>query len=90
VHYLLQQPVSLELGGKSPLIIFDDVADIDKAVEWAMFGCFFNGGQVCSATSRLLLHVRMLCCLLWTPSYFIVHDMKIHIFTGENCGEIFS
>lgn len=52
-------PVSLELGGKSPLVIFDDVADIDKAVEWAMFGCFFNGGQVCSATSRLLLHEKI-------------------------------
>ncbi|VAH48572.1 unnamed protein product [Triticum turgidum subsp. durum] len=53
------KPVSLELGGKSPLVIFDDVADIDKAVEWAMFGCFFNSGQVCSATSRLLLHEKI-------------------------------
>nr|QYK72982.1 badh1 [Oryza sativa Indica Group] len=52
------KPVSLELGGKSPLIVFDDV-DIDKAVEWAMFGCFANAGQVCSATSRLLLHEKI-------------------------------
>ncbi|PAN38563.1 hypothetical protein GQ55_7G172100 [Panicum hallii var. hallii] len=52
------KPVSLELGGKSPLIVFDDV-DIDKAVEWAMFGIFANAGQVCSATSRLLLHEKI-------------------------------
>eukprot|EP00899_Mesostigma_viride_P002931 jgi/Mesvir1/12639/Mv02194-RA.2 len=45
---------SLELGGKSPLVIFDD-ADVDKAVEWAMFGAFWTNGQICSATSRLLL-----------------------------------
>ncbi|CAN6248957.1 unnamed protein product [Urochloa humidicola] len=52
------KPVSLELGGKSPLIVFDDV-DIDKAVEWAIFGIFLNAGQVCSATSRLLLHEKV-------------------------------
>jgi betaine-aldehyde dehydrogenase len=47
--------VGLELGGKSSLIVFDDV-DVDQAVEWSGFGVFFNQGQVCSATSRLLLH----------------------------------
>jgi betaine-aldehyde dehydrogenase len=46
--------VSLELGGKSPFVVFDD-ADIDKAVEWIMFGIFWNQGQVCSATSRVLV-----------------------------------
>lgn len=51
-------PVTMELGGKSALIVFDDV-DIDKAVEWAMFGCFWTNGQICSATSRLLLHERI-------------------------------
>lgn len=48
------KPVSLELGGKSPIIVFEDV-DIDKAVEWTMFGCFWTNGQICSATSRLLV-----------------------------------
>ncbi|MEI1249841.1 aldehyde dehydrogenase family protein [Rhizobium aouanii] len=47
--------VSLELGGKSPFVVFED-ADIDKAVEWIMFGIFWNQGQVCSATSRVLVH----------------------------------
>ncbi|WP_271407969.1 aldehyde dehydrogenase family protein [Pseudomonas sp. Q1-7] len=46
--------ISLELGGKSPFIIFDD-SDIEAAVEWIMFGIFWNQGQVCSATSRVLV-----------------------------------
>ncbi len=46
--------VSLELGGKSPIIVFDD-ADLEQVVEWVMFGIFWNQGQVCSATSRLIV-----------------------------------
>jgi betaine-aldehyde dehydrogenase len=48
------KPVSLELGGKSPILVFEDV-DIEKAAEWAMFGWFWTNGQICSATSRLLV-----------------------------------
>lgn len=44
--------IGLELGGKSPNIVFDD-CDIDGAVEWAMVGTFFNQGQVCSACARI-------------------------------------
>ena len=50
--------VSLELGGKSAILVFDDV-DIEAAVEWIMFGVFWNQGQVCSATSRLLVDERI-------------------------------
>ena len=50
--------VSLELGGKSPFIVFAD-ADVEAAVEWVMFGIFWNQGQVCSATSRLLVEERL-------------------------------
>ena len=46
--------VSLELGGKSPLVIFADTP-LDEAVEWIMFGIFWNQGEVCSATSRVLI-----------------------------------
>lgn len=46
--------ISLELGGKSPFIVFAD-SDIEAAVEWIMFGIFWNQGQVCSATSRILV-----------------------------------
>lgn len=48
------KPATLELGGKSPIIIFDD-AVLTNAVEWAMFGAFWTNGQICSATSRLLI-----------------------------------
>ncbi|RUP47177.1 aldehyde dehydrogenase domain-containing protein [Jimgerdemannia flammicorona] len=44
--------VTLELGGKSPNIIFDD-ADLDEAVKWAHHGIFFNHGQTCCAGSRV-------------------------------------
>lgn len=47
--------VSLELGGKSPIVVLDD-ADIEQAADWVMAGIYFNSGQICSATSRLLVH----------------------------------
>ncbi|XP_031488766.1 aldehyde dehydrogenase family 2 member C4-like [Nymphaea colorata] len=46
--------VTLELGGKSPLIIFDD-ADLDMAVELARAAVFFNKGEICVAGSRVLV-----------------------------------
>ncbi len=46
--------LSLELGGKSPFIVFDD-ADLDGAVEGLVDGIWFNQGQVCCAGSRLLM-----------------------------------
>lgn len=51
----LHRPFTAELGGKSALIVMAD-ADIDKAVEWCMFGVFWTNGQICSSTSRLLVH----------------------------------
>ncbi|MCV6594047.1 MAG: aldehyde dehydrogenase family protein, partial [Silicimonas sp.] len=47
--------LTLELGGKSPYIVFDD-ADIDSAIEGLVDAIWFNQGQVCCAGSRLLLH----------------------------------
>ncbi|KAI8892864.1 putative aldehyde dehydrogenase, partial [Globomyces pollinis-pini] len=47
--------VTLELGGKSANIVFPD-ANLDKAVEAAYLGIYFNGGQVCCAGSRLFVH----------------------------------
>jgi betaine-aldehyde dehydrogenase len=46
--------ISLELGGKSPNIFFAD-ADFETAVEGALFGVFYNQGEVCSAGSRILV-----------------------------------
>jgi len=50
--------VSLELGGKSANVIFDD-ADIEAATKAAASGIFFNAGQVCSAGSRVLVHEKV-------------------------------
>ncbi len=47
--------LTLELGGKSPYIVFDD-ADVDSAVEGLVDAIWFNQGQVCCAGSRLLVH----------------------------------
>lgn len=44
--------VTLELGGKSPNIVFND-ADVDDAVSWVNYGIFFNHGQCCCAGSRV-------------------------------------
>ncbi|KAI9471985.1 MAG: aldehyde dehydrogenase domain-containing protein [Benjaminiella poitrasii] len=50
--------VTLELGGKSPNIIFDD-ADLDQAVRWAHKGIFFNHGQCCCAGSRIYVQASI-------------------------------
>lgn len=44
--------VTLELGGKSPNIVFND-ADLDKTVDWVNFGIYYNHGQICCAGSRI-------------------------------------
>jgi phenylacetaldehyde dehydrogenase len=50
--------VSLELGGKSPAIVFDD-ADLETTIPGVASGIFFNQGQTCCAGSRLYVHERM-------------------------------
>ncbi|KAI8669773.1 Aldedh domain-containing protein [Fusarium keratoplasticum] len=46
--------ITLETGGKSPLLVFDD-ADLEQAVKWSHFGIMSNQGQICTATSRILV-----------------------------------
>jgi acyl-CoA reductase-like NAD-dependent aldehyde dehydrogenase len=48
------KPVLLELGGKAPLIVLDD-ADLDEAVNAAIFGAFMNQGQICMSTERIIV-----------------------------------
>lgn len=48
------KPVLLELGGKAPFIVLED-ADLDEAVKAAAFGAFFNQGQICMSTERIIL-----------------------------------
>jgi 4-(gamma-glutamylamino)butanal dehydrogenase len=51
--------VSLELGGKSPQIVFADCDDLETAAQNAAWGVFYNQGQVCTAASRLLVEERL-------------------------------
>ena len=50
--------VQLELGGKAPFVVFED-ADLASAVEGAMVGGFVNGGQDCTAATRLIVHKNL-------------------------------
>jgi betaine-aldehyde dehydrogenase len=74
--------ISLELGGKSPFIIFDD-SDIEAAVEWIMFGIFWNQGQVCSATSRVLVQRELYEPLL---KRLVAQTQSLSIGNGMNEG----
>jgi len=76
--------ISLELGGKSPFVIFAD-SDIKKAVEWIMFGIFWNQGQVCSATSRVLVERSLYAPLL---AQLIEEAGKIKIGDGLEPGTL--
>jgi betaine-aldehyde dehydrogenase len=49
--------VTLELGGKSPLIVFDD-AKLDNAVSGALLANFYSAGEVCSNGTRVFVHAR--------------------------------
>jgi acyl-CoA reductase-like NAD-dependent aldehyde dehydrogenase len=48
----------LEMGGNGPLVVLED-ADVDRAVEAAVVGCFYMAGQVCTASERILVHERV-------------------------------
>lgn len=50
--------------------------DIEQAVEWIMFGVFFNSGQVCSATSRLIIHESIVDTVL---KRLVEESRKIYI-----------
>ncbi|MFN4099434.1 MAG: aldehyde dehydrogenase [Pararhodobacter sp.] len=52
------KPVLLELGGKAPLVVLDD-ADLDGAVNAAVFGSFMNQGQICMSTERIIVDEKI-------------------------------
>ena len=52
------KPSLLELGGKAPLIVLDD-ADLDGAVNAAIFGAFMNQGQICMSTERIIVDAKV-------------------------------
>lgn len=64
--------IVLECGGKNPAIVLDDIEDIDKVAENVVNGAFWNMGENCSATSRLLVHESIKNVLIEK----IIHHMK--------------
>lgn len=52
------KPALLELGGKAPLLVLED-ADLDAAVAAAVFGAYFNQGQICMSTERLIVDAKV-------------------------------
>jgi len=69
--------VHLELGGKAPVVVFDD-ADLEKVVEWIKIGGFFNAGQDCTAATRVIagpkIHEKLLGELVPAVSSLKVGD----------------
>jgi 1-pyrroline dehydrogenase len=69
--------VHLELGGKAPVIVFDD-ADLEKVVEWIKIGGYFNAGQDCTAATRVIagpqIHEKLLGELVPAVSHLKVGD----------------
>ncbi|SDI71070.1 gamma-glutamyl-gamma-aminobutyraldehyde dehydrogenase [Pseudomonas flavescens] len=63
--------VVLELGGKNPAVVMNDVEDIDSVAQYLVAGAFWNMGENCSASSRLIVHSEVKDALL--------ERMKVHI-----------
>jgi acyl-CoA reductase-like NAD-dependent aldehyde dehydrogenase len=60
------KPTLLELGGNGPTIILDD-ADLERAIEGIAFGCYFNTGQICQSSERILTHDKVHDAVLEGP-----------------------
>jgi aldehyde dehydrogenase (NAD+) len=68
-------PVVLELGGKSAAIVFED-ADLEQAVKWCYSGIMSNSGQICSATSRILIQESIYKKFVELFKAYTVHRMS--------------
>ncbi|OJJ50333.1 hypothetical protein ASPZODRAFT_128950 [Penicilliopsis zonata CBS 506.65] len=68
--------ITLETGGKSPLIVFKD-SDLDQAVKWSHFGIMSNQGQICTATSRIFVHQDILDTFLQKFKETLTQTSKI-------------
>ena len=68
--------MSLELGGKSPQIVFADCPDLEAAAQAAAWGVFYNQGEVCTAASRLLVEASIKDAFL-ARVVEVAKDMKV-------------
>jgi hypothetical protein len=60
-------------------------AGLRTAVEWAMFGCFWTNGQICSATSRVLVHVILFTRLCYLPCCDTCQLVVLASLASESC-----
>ncbi|MHB8197922.1 MAG: aldehyde dehydrogenase family protein [Vulcanimicrobiaceae bacterium] len=72
--------VTLELGGKSPSIVFDD-AQLDAAVNGALYGIFYNAGQTCEARSRVLVQAAIFDAFV---AAFLEKSARVRVGDPEN------
>ena len=63
--------VALELGGKSPQVVLDDVVDLDKAASTIAWGIYYNSGQTCNAGSRVIVHESIKAALTAKLAEFV-------------------
>jgi betaine-aldehyde dehydrogenase len=75
--------VHLELGGKAPVIVFDD-ADIARAVEGIATAGFFNAGQDCTAATRVLVHAKVHDEFVAAMKEYVVANVSTGIPTNED------
>ncbi|GAA4601129.1 aldehyde dehydrogenase [Actinoallomurus liliacearum] len=73
-------PVSLELGGKSPTIVFPD-ADLDQTVAGVLFGIFSSSGQSCIAGSRVFIHADVYADVL---ERLVRHTERLRVGPGAD------
>lgn len=52
-------PITLEMGGKDPLYVTEDIKDVDRVAAGAVEGSFYNGGQSCCAVERIYVHQKI-------------------------------
>jgi aldehyde dehydrogenase (NAD+) len=76
--------LSLELGGKSPVIIFDD-CDLDSSIEGIVDAIWFNQGQVCSAGSRLLIQET-----IFDKAIAKIKERLTHFRVGSSLDKVFT
>lgn len=74
--------VTLELGGKSPIIVFPDT-DLEKTAEYILFAIFLGAGQVCSAGSRVIVHESIVEDL---KELLVKHAKQIIVGNGQDKG----
>ncbi|HYA75770.1 MAG TPA: aldehyde dehydrogenase [Burkholderiaceae bacterium] len=77
------KPCLLELGGKAPMVVLDD-ADLDEAVKAAAFGAFFNQGQICMSTERIVVDKKVADAFVQRLAHKAA-SLKAGMPTDESC-----